>query len=372
MHKMFVNVRRIISTNGLKNISIDPSIATNSSLNCNIPQYFSASEKFFSCYDVLFELKWPLHTTEILLAFFIVLFNALVMVILIKKSTKLNLFDKIMICHCIVDGLTGLLDVPFFHFSSVFGYWPFGNVSALLWTTFDNALNVITNLHMLYLTWARLRSITAPNSFEKEILIQKPIMISVIIWMSGLIYWGIIVGIFGLYSFTTNINFNPIYLEVILIFVSWFLPLLGIIIFGLYIIYILNMRRKKKRGINDRAKQISCLSSKIGHGSKQATGSDSIVLKSNKKEPSLLSYFKNGFKLDVQAKFQIMIISYWIQWLPSCIIAMVDPICGCVPSNVSSGIYWLTYTVCLSDPFVILLLNPNIKIRKKKSRVAPG
>jgi len=48
----------------------------------------------------------------------------------------------------LVDGLTGIVDIPFFHVNDIFGYWPFGSLSAQLWTSYDNNINISNE--MLY------------------------------------------------------------------------------------------------------------------------------------------------------------------------------------------------------------------------------
>ena len=203
------------------------------------------------------------------------------------------------------------------------------------------------------MTWVRFRSVKAPNSFERETLIRTPAYVSISIWIIGIVYWTIINISFGFQDFSISINFRPSFVEVTFIFFSWFLPLLGVILLGFYMIYILNTRRKKKQTANKMGNKITRLST------------ENLV--------SILNYMKiKELKLGAQAKFQIIIISYWIQWLPSCIIAMVDPICKCIPLNVSSGIYLLTYTVCLTRSLIILLLHSNIKLcQRNNSKVTP-
>lgn len=358
--------------------------------NCSTPQNFASAFDMLKCYRLLYTLRWELNTAEILLALLIVAFNSLVVVLLATKkkqqtTTKISIFDKLMIAHCIVDGLTGLLDVPFFHFNHVLGFWPFGTPFSLAWTSFDNGINVITNLHMLYMTWIRFRSIRAPNTYEKEILSQYPLYVSIGIWLLGLCIWIPITFSYGVADFSTNINFKPVWVEVLLIFITWFSPLIAIIVLAAFILMILNERNKRVAHMKR-----ASLPSMVTHttaafpaarsdpavdndgasttmAATAATASASI--KSKWRRSQLARKIRSHMRLGPQIRFEIIILSYWLQWFPSCLMAVVDPLCMCVPSSLSATVYWLTYTVCLTDPLVILIFNPNVSLKNRKSSV---
>ncbi len=68
---------------------------------------------------------------------------------------------------------------------------------------------------------------------------------------------------------------------------------------------------------------------------------------------------RKSFKLKPETKLTIIILVYLGQWLPSCFIWMIDSLCKCVPNAVSTISYWLTFTVSLTDPILILVLNSN-------------
>lgn len=323
--------------------------------NCTNFQDFNLND-LLKCYRYLYSLNWHLNTAEILLALFIVVLNVFVIAILCRKPAKMTIFDKLMIAHCIVDGLTGLLDVPFFHFTHVLGFWPFGTASSLIWTSFDNGINVITNLHMLLITWIRFRSIKAPKTFEKEALARHPFILSISIWLTGLVIWTALTLSFGVDDYSTNVRFNPDFLGIILIFLTWFIPLTAIIILAVYILVILNRRRRQVATMRKFSPSVTHVSALPINSEFPTNTSKRRVFKKK---------LKSAFRLGPQIRFQIIITSYWIQWFPSCLIALIDPICLCVPSNVSSTIYWLTYTVCLTDPLVILIFNPNVALSKR-------
>lgn len=318
--------------------------------------------------------------------------------------------------------LKGLLDVPFFHLVRLFGYWPLGRTSALLWATFDNGINSITNLHMLYMTWARLRSIRAPNTYEKELLARSPSLVCLLIWLGGLFLWTLITFSLGVDDYTTRISFKPSFVETILIFTTWFFPLAAILPISFYVIVILSRRRRKMAKIkrpplfrtrcsnstnsnmtttnNTHNNNINNNNNNNLFNNHHCNNHNAILIESNAAASMLDTsnraqvadttattttmaehktpfvsrsaslrwrHVKSWFMLGPQARFQIIIISYCVQWFPSCIIALVDPFCGCIPQELIASVYWLTFTVCLTDPLVILSLYSNTVFKSRKS-----
>ena len=263
---------------------------------------------------------------------------------MVKKLIKTTIFDQILIAHCLVDGITGLIDIPLFHLHDLFGYWPLGELTAHLWAIYDNGINAITSLHMLYMTWIRLRSITAPNTYETDLISRKPKLIFVSIWLIGFVIWTPVVIKYGVDDFSFDVSYENRTIEIILISVLWFLPLLSIVVVSGIILAVLN-RRKVPNGRVE-------LSSISGQRSNR-----NVTV-------------KKWFSLGPQIRFQIIIYYYCIQWFPSYILAIIDPICGrCIGSNVIGAVYWLNYTVCLTDALVILIFNPNVTFQH--SRITP-
>lgn len=281
--------------------------------------------------------------------------------------------------------------MPFFHLVRLFGYWPLGRTSALLWASFDNGINSITNLHMLYMTWARFRSIRAPNSYEKELLARSPSLVCLLIWISGLLLWTLITFSLGVDPYTTRISFKPSFVETILIFTTWFFPLAAILPISFYVIIILSRRRRKMAKIKRPPlfRTRCTTSTNNNHNNNLTTTSTSLMpspplqtacqtpenprTSSLSSSPPVISRssslkwrrIKSWCILGPQERFQIIITSYCVQWFPSCIIALIDPFCACVPPELIATIYWLTFTVCLTDPLVILFLYPNTVFKSK-------
>lgn len=156
--------------------------------NCSIPQYMSMDE-FFSCYSKFFQERSAQAMTEISVAVLAFLFNLFVMVSILSQKGKTNKFDTILLGHSIVDGLTGLIDIPLFHIHNFFGYWPLPVWLSTCWSCYDNNINFTTNMHMLYMSYVRLRSIQAPKTYDLEILIKHPWRVMIGFWAFGLGVW---------------------------------------------------------------------------------------------------------------------------------------------------------------------------------------
>ena len=344
------------------NSSTNESVNVNSTLllGCLEAKTFSSSSEFFACYSLLYRYNWEEATAEIILAIATVLLNALVIFILVKRPNKNNIFEKLLIAHCIVDGMTGLLAIPFFHITEIFGYWPFGDSAAVIWTSYDSAINVITNLHMLYMSWLRFRSIRAPKTYQKEIIARKPELMCFAFWLIGFLVWVPVLVFYGLEDYSVDINYKNKIVGTLLIFFSWCFPLA--IIIALSISILVTLRRTIRKKV--------MLKHELSNNSHSANSIHSKTESTNTLKTPIRMRMKKLFNLGPQIRFQIIIGSYCLQWLPSCLLAIIDPLFHCVPMYVIDAIYWLTYTVCFTDPLVILFLNPNVSIRSA-SRISP-
>ena len=214
---------------------------------CLIKQNFASSWEFFHCFKLLYVYRIGVAIFGTLLITGIVIANFTL--IIHKLRSKISIHDQIIIGNCIVDGLTGIVDVPLFLISNIFGYWPFGKGLSLYWASYDNNINTTTALHMLYMIYVTIRHMQAPDSYKKEILICKPYIVMACIWAIGLTIWISITLSFGTVDYTESVDFRPIYLQTIINFFSWFLIDLVILILTFYMAYLLY---KKSRKIHSR------------------------------------------------------------------------------------------------------------------------
>lgn len=190
MKSLFMSTMSILNSKLENNESLSPNnmeinVSSSSTLDCLIPQEFFTNKEFFACWREVFLRRLGFNIVLVLMAFFTVLFNAIVIISLARKELRSNIFNKLIICHCFIDAVTGGLDAPFYITIDMFNYWPLSPTLGLVWTAFDSGINTVNNTSMLYLTYVRMRSIKAPNTFEKELLIRRPYFMIILYWIIG-------------------------------------------------------------------------------------------------------------------------------------------------------------------------------------------
>ena len=244
----------------------------------------------------------------------------------------------------------------------MFGYWPLPRWMAIIWSSYDNSINTITNLNMLYMSWARLRGIVAPTKYKDEWLIKNRKLVLILIWVIGLGTWTPITNAYGLDDFSTSVIFNPIYTKNIFNFVFWFVPLMAMLCVSLKIIWALNARSLKKKLMTMRhnTNAVTAIGTEMEATNSSLTNK-TVSTKNDSQAKASKSKNKKKFKIQPQNRFLFIILLYWIQWFIPCVAVLVDGLCDCVPISNMVPIYWLTYTVVLSDPLTNLILNPNVK-----------
>ena len=149
------------------------------------------------------------------------------------------------------------------------------------------------------------------------------------------------------------------YFNFILLVVAWFIPLVLIFVISVEIIFILRKRIKQKREMQEARKV------KKHHTINRSDGSamHTTTAGSPRSKTLIRNWFRKCFhhQLSASTKFIIIITTYWIQWFSPCLLVIINIVCNsCINTDIVSNIYWLTYTVCMVDPIVVLLLNPNV------------
>jgi hypothetical protein len=235
---------------------------------CYTPKTFNNLTEYFQCYQLIASEKVLISILELLVAFGAALINGFNIFCLFVSSTKRTCFDEILVGYCIVNGITGLIDIPFFHVSDVFGYWPFGMGSALVWSTYDNNINYNTAAHMFYASYARLRSLQNPKGYSQEILLKKPFIVMALIWIFSLGIWGVIMGLVGDKPYTVIVDFNPFYLTAVLN-APWLFFIVGVMIIAIMISVFLF--KKAARDKNKKTKKFNHQSSILDTQSTQVT-----------------------------------------------------------------------------------------------------
>ena len=177
--------------------------------SCLTIQTFNTFSDFYACYQTLFKLDIATSIIEILFIVSVFIFNLVVIIRIRRKKEVILIYDKIIIWLSASYILTSLVDFPFFHIEDLFEYWPFGDVTSILWTIYDNNMSTFLSLLILYMTYARLRSVQAPMTFSSEKLLKFPHLVICVFWLTGIICWTLAAVLFRIYPFTTHIAYKP-------------------------------------------------------------------------------------------------------------------------------------------------------------------
>ena len=99
------------------NQTIDLSLLNN--YTCDVPHQIYTIAEFQKCY-VYFANKYKLASAlEISLIIGVIFFNSLVIFCMLASSSKKTCFDKILVGYCLVDGVTGIIDIPLYYISNL-------------------------------------------------------------------------------------------------------------------------------------------------------------------------------------------------------------------------------------------------------------
>lgn len=263
---------------------------------CELPQQFMNAQKFFLCFLYFFGKNLLSSILILSLIFCTVFFNFLYIFYKSKTLNKLTIFEKIFFGHAFVDGLTGLIDIPIYYIFYIYGYWPFSNELLKLWVSFDNGLIITTISHMMYISYARLRSIQCPNGYKNEILIKYSYSTMLIFWLVGILIWYPTAHLYGVIEFTNLINFESVYINFVFVFFTWTVPLLIIFYLSIHLFYLIVTIQKKKQHISNENKSKS-----------------DIAKEEHVKKCKKIQKLK-GFRFKVKGKFIIIMGTFWIQW----------------------------------------------------------
>jgi hypothetical protein len=224
--------------------------------DCDTPHTVLSWNEFFFCYNRSVTRSTVRAVLELLLVVSAILFNLVVIAMIYYNSITWTVFDQILVGHCILQALTAAVDIPFFHIDHMFGYWPLPKFTSYMWASYDNSINTTTNLTMLFMCWARLRSIVEPCKFKDEFLIKHPKVVMAFTWVIGLTIWIPITLAYDMLDYSVSLNYDPILLRNVFNFVFWFLPLLLIVVFSVKIIWILNKRSLRKMHLSNKVNDV--------------------------------------------------------------------------------------------------------------------
>ena len=132
------------------------------------------STSFVKCYAYYFNQFIGISVLEILLGLATTISNSILAYRITHYSNYMTIFDRLFLCHSIIDFSVGATDLPIYHIFTLFSYWPFSKLFCTLWSTLDNFFNTITIFLMAFMCWVRIQSIISPNNFQNFLLTKKP------------------------------------------------------------------------------------------------------------------------------------------------------------------------------------------------------
>lgn len=326
-----------------------------SNLSCFTPQTFENITEFYKCYELVLKENALIGSCGIILTISVFVTNLWVMIMLVTKE-HVNVFDKILIGHAFVDWWTSIYNIFWKHFVDVFGYWPFSYSFGISWEIYDQSQQTVTALHMLYMSWIRLRSIQNPKNYKNELIAKYPILMMISFWLGSIILWSCVVSHYGIVQYGTDVNFSEsdTIVNALLRLIFWALLLLITSILSIRIIMYLKVMEKKRFNMrNISSKLVTTITiPKVSTASNIATKKE----RTNK---------RNKKKLTSQTRFIIIITTFLAQWIPCCILSFITPLFNIYLSTLLNNIInWITNIVCLTDPIVILLINPSLSCKR--------
>jgi hypothetical protein len=190
---------------------------------------------------------------------------------------------------------------------------------------------------MLYLSFSRLRYIKNVKNYQNELLLKSPVDVMILIWLFSLIIWTPQVFFFGLKDYSLELNIDSLILNLLNLIFFWFLPILSILIVSCVIFYYLRMKQIRRQHLNENNE----------NRQNRTENKKSLCWKTSKR---------------TQSVFTLIMAFYWIQWFIPCIFRLIYFL---KKIEIANEIYWLTYTVCLTDPLILLLFNPKVSFFHK-------
>lgn len=158
--------------------------------------------EFFKCTQFYISRSLIINTFYIVFSLSTALLNLVVIYLIQQHKKSKTVFDKIFIGHAFVDFLVGILVIPLFCIYSMFDYWPFSKIFCHIYVSLDFTICHVGILHMVYLSYARLRSLISPKNYQAEFFIANSGVTMFGLWILSALLWLPSVNII------TNLNFK--------------------------------------------------------------------------------------------------------------------------------------------------------------------
>ena len=331
--------------------NIDNSNNSNSIADDSIPARcmneiitFYQFDIFIQCAFYYLNKALPRTLFFVLVIFVTIVANLVCIVLLTKKIKVKSVFDKIIIAHAFVDLVTNTIALPSYLFFSTFGYWPFGEFMCYYWVVLDNGTCTCTILHFIFMSYARLRCIFAPRTYDNEILIKYTYITVAFLWLFSGGFW-IAVSVTMIRNNYIDGNcflpYDPPVIAILIMILGVILPLLFCIGVTIYMsVNISKTKKFKKKG------EKAVANAKVEEKKKL---SELLLLK-------IVNIKKLVFE-NAQVKLSIITTIFVSLYLPFPTSWVINSIYPCVPDAWLDAFYLMSYCNSLVNPVVLLILN---------------
>ncbi|CAF1100191.1 unnamed protein product [Brachionus calyciflorus] len=267
--------------------------------------------------------------------------NSLAIILLIKSKSPFNqtIFDKILISHCVVDILTGTIDFALFYISTIFPYWPFNRLTCIFYYSIDNVLATVEILHMIFMSWVRLRSILSPVKFKDDLIVVHWYLFVIIFYILACIFWVPMAVIYiskDRNERVCSFNLNSKLFSGVIVLIGWVVPIIIVLIVSFYMIYFLNKRDK-----------INLTKSSINSTNLKSTKYRKVQLRS-------------------QIRLTIIILPFCTQYLQYSLLWLLSIFCArCISNDSLIKSYLFGVSVVITNPLILLIFNYKILLNRK-------
>ena len=150
--------------------------------DCVKGEQMQSTQQFAHCLKYFLSKSILSSCVLLSFAFFTTVLNLAVIISINRLKQNKTVFDKIFIGHSFVDSLVGLIVIPNYCIYSVFGYWPLGKLFCHFYVSLDYTICHVGILHMVFIAYARLRSLQRPKQYQSEFLICHAKFSMFILW----------------------------------------------------------------------------------------------------------------------------------------------------------------------------------------------
>jgi hypothetical protein len=305
---------------------------------------------FIYCLEFFFTQSIALTVINSLMVIVSFVANSLVIFFLFKRKNKQTVFDQILISHAFVDMITNSIDLPVYHISLLFEYFPFGKNMCFFHLIVDHSTSTIEISHFIYMSYARLRCILAPRTYLKEHLINYSTIVIVFMWVMCVCFWVPIIYFFNFKFYADGqcfVNYNDNkFLGISTVIIGYHGPLFFTIGTSIFVLI------------------------KIGKAKAFSNKSENCPVQNarNRTVHEYLNIILNLIFNNPQVKLSIITLVFTFCYLPYSFSLLLEAACSCVIESLTGVTDLLCFSASMWNPILILILNYKYFTRASNSK----